>query len=635
MKKGIFLLTMTTKFFLSLTMFLILDIALFAEEKPSVTAMLEQKYAEVAFKSKGGIEYYYLFNDRHGSDDPYVGIADVNGNVIVPCVYAYVDLEGLPNHRYKVNYKTKHFWSIYDFNGNCGVVDENGNILIPCQYDGYTNIAIYYNITFFADMSDGRPAPYGYAFEMGDKIKCLFDENGKEIIPLSRGYDKFYLSINLVGGTKTISVYKNNKEGLCDITGKELLPPIYNKIFDLSPLTFNETRYLELHLDTGIGLYDYKKKRIAVSPKYFNVSAHANIYYIQAENEGIYKIYYDDTMITTAEKVWGKNRLNKNDSYNKYTKFKKDNKYGLINDITGKLLPLNVDSIIEINDGNVSAMNNGSMILYSLADLESNRYESIASISQGQLINSTSDVDKNIPQINKQNENTFAVIVANENYNNFIVPAASNDGKIFKEYCMKALGIPSENILYYKDATINNIYAAIKRLKDLAEVYDEGCKIFFYYSGQGITDEQTKKMYLLPTDGTLNAVSSTCYSVSKLYSEIGTLPNVEQALFLIDASFNGMNRENKPLQASRGVAIKSIPNTVAGKSIAVEAASEGETAHVYLSQNHGLFTYYLLKALQNNSSDKAITDILPEIVTNVKTKSTEELKTAQNVQIKK
>lgn len=635
MKKRTFLLTMTTKICLSLAMFLIQTIVLFSEEKPSVTAMLEQKYAEVAFKSKGGIEYYYLFNERPRSEDPYVGIADANGNVIVPCVYAFADIEGLPNHRYKYYYKTKHFWSVYDFNGNCGIVDANGNILIPCKYDGFANIVIYYDITFFANMNDGRPAPYGYAFEMGDKIKCLFDENGKEIIPLSRGYDKFDLSINPVGGTKTIKVFNNNKEGLCDIDGTELLPPIYNQIFNLSPLTFNETRYLELRLDAGEGLYDYKKKRIAVSPRYFDVSAHANVYYIQAEKDGIYKIYYDDTMITTADKVWGKGRLTKDDPYNKYTKFKKGNKYGLINDITGKLLPLNVDSIIEITESNVSAMNNGSMILYGLADLESNRYESIASISQGQLINSTSDVDVNIPQIKKQNENTFAVIVANENYNNFIVPAASNDGQVFKEYCNKALGIPSENILYYKDATINNIYAAIKRLKDLADVYDEGCKIIFYYSGQGVTDEQTKKMYLLPTDGTLKAVSSTCYSVSKLYSEIGTLPNVEQSLFLIDASFNGMTRENKPLQVSRGVAIKSIPNTVAGKTIAVEAASEGETAHVYISQNHGLFTYYLLKALQTNSSNKAITDILPEIVTNVKTKSTEELKIVQNVQIKK
>ena len=63
MKKRTFLLTMTTKICLSLAMFLIQTIVLFSEEKRSVTAMLEQKYAEVAFKSKGGIEYYYLFNE--------------------------------------------------------------------------------------------------------------------------------------------------------------------------------------------------------------------------------------------------------------------------------------------------------------------------------------------------------------------------------------------------------------------------------------------------------------------------------------------------------------------------------------------------------------------------------------------
>ena len=65
-------------------------------------------------------------------------------------------------------------------------------------------------------------------------------------------------------------------------------------------------------------------------------------------------------------------------------------------------------------------------------------------ITEGTL---TSEVDKNIPVTNKKNTNTFAVIIANEKYQSVAsVPYAINDGNIFREYCVKTLGIPEKQV---------------------------------------------------------------------------------------------------------------------------------------------------------------------------------------------
>ena len=49
------------------------------------------------------------------------------------------------------------------------------------------------------------------------------------------------------------------------------------------------------------------------------------------------------------------------------------------------------------------------------------------------------------------------LVISNEYYKYELpVPFALNDGNIFKLYCEKALGIPSKNIRYAPDATLND-----------------------------------------------------------------------------------------------------------------------------------------------------------------------------------
>ena len=79
-----------------------------------------------------------------------------------------------------------------------------------------------------------------------------------------------------------------------------------------------------------------------------------------------------------------------------------------------------------------------------------------------------SDVDMNIPQTRAVNDMTFCIIFANEKYQmEQSVPFAAHDGEVFKDYCVKTLGIPEKNIHYRANATKNNMEFEVEYSDDL------------------------------------------------------------------------------------------------------------------------------------------------------------------------
>lgn len=231
-----------------------------------------------------------------------------------------------------------------------------------------------------------------------------------------------------------------------------------------------------------------------------------------------------------------------------------------------------------------------------------------------------SDVDQNIPITTQKNENTFALIIANENYQDVArVPNALNDGNMFSEYCLKTLGLPSSNVILIKDATFNNIKREINKLSQIASVYNGTAKIIFYYAGHGIPNEATRDAFLLPVDG-YGTDTSTGFSLNELYSTFGKMP-AEQIVVLLDACFSGAQRGDGMLASARGVAIKAKPNKVDGKMVVLSAAQGDETAYQYQEEGHGLFTYYLLKKLKETKGNVSLGDLASFIKDNVSKKS--------------
>lgn len=233
---------------------------------------------------------------------------------------------------------------------------------------------------------------------------------------------------------------------------------------------------------------------------------------------------------------------------------------------------------------------------------------------------SKSFVDIKIPDNSQINDNSFALIIANENYQDVAtVPNAINDGAIFAEYCKKTLGMPAINVTFIKDATFNNIKREISKLSQIASAYNGSARIVFYYAGHGVPNEATKDAFLLPVDG-YGTDTSTGYSLKDLYSILGKMP-AEQIVVLLDACFSGSQRGDGMLASARGIAIKAKPNKIEGTVVVLSAAQGDETAYPYQEEGHGLFTYYLLKKLQETNGSVSLGELAEYIRDNVNKRS--------------
>jgi len=246
------------------------------------------------------------------------------------------------------------------------------------------------------------------------------------------------------------------------------------------------------------------------------------------------------------------------------------------------------------------------------------QYEEISKATAKDMPTPTveSDVDQNIPQSNKQSENTYVLIIANEDYQ-FVddVNFAAHDGEIFKEYCIKTLGIPERQIRYCANASYGVISGGVDWLKYALNNF-EGSKAIVYYCGHGIPDEKTGDAYIIPVDGK-GTNTTTCYSLNTLYT---TLANTKASniTYFMDACFTGANKEGSMLVAARGVAREAKKEILQGNSVVFSASSGDETAMTYPEKGHGLFTYFLLKKLQETQGNVSYSELADYINKNVK-----------------
>ncbi len=215
---------------------------------------------------------------------------------------------------------------------------------------------------------------------------------------------------------------------------------------------------------------------------------------------------------------------------------------------------------------------------------------------------SSSDVDENIPATGKNNDEMFAIIIANENY--LSVPkvnCALSDGRTFRLYCNQTLGIPEDKIHIIEDATFGQMTEEMNWLTRVAKAYEGDARIIIYYAGHGIPNEKDGSAYLLPIDNSGNNTAAA-YSLNKLYKELGAL-NARNVTLFLDACFSGSQRGEGMLTAARGVAMSYKAEAPLGNMVVFSAAQGDETAYPYAEKGHGLFTYYLLKKLKDSKGD--------------------------------
>ena len=553
------------------------------------------------------------------------GVLNAYGKTIIPCEYK--DIEIL-EYSYPKKY---HLLFVQNVNGKWGAINVKGEIVIPIIYD---------------EPQSGKPSNLGLVFfRKGDKWGG-FNENGKNVLPFIFNYsaqqpmftkqnvivqtmDKTWFACDKNGNKKKLNM--DSQDELYIYPDDNILiaytPGKGDALFDVASNKYVSGRFYQIKLGyqrkfvadvettNGFKSFIINDKGQRISSNEYDEVHYLDYGYLEVKKDNRYGVIdYKDRIIVPFEYE------NSND-INTLTPnlfvVRKNGKAGIVNlnnqivldflydgiafDEKTKLMEITKDNKYNFLD---NKWNLGTSWVNDRLNREIEKYHYLYSIEK-------SDVDENIPYNSTKNYDTYVVIIANENYdesNISKVQFANNDGKSFHDYCTNTLGIPLKNIKYIEDATFNQIRYSINWISNIVKVQEKQPNIIFYYSGHGVPDETSRNAFLLPSDGLAND-SQSGYSLDLLYKQLGELHTNKTIVFL-DACFSGTTREGKMISMdSKGVAIKSRPVQPKGNMVVLSAAQGDETAYPYKKMKHGMFTYFLLKKLQETKGDASLGDL--------------------------
>jgi len=240
-----------------------------------------------------------------------------------------------------------------------------------------------------------------------------------------------------------------------------------------------------------------------------------------------------------------------------------------------------------------------------------------------------SDVDQSIPITPSQFPYRFALIFGNEDYSSHQVELggeinvafARNDASAVKEYCIKTMGVPDENVIFLLDATTGQMNQAISKANKLIKATQGKATFYVYYAGHGLPDEVTKEAYLMPVDVSGKNANEGIL-LKSFYEKLTEFPS-ERITVFIDACFSGGAR-NQGLLAARGVKINpkvDADGAITGKLVVFSASSGEQSSLPYKAQQHGIFTYYLLKKLKESGGNVTYAELSEYITEKVSLQS--------------
>ncbi len=212
------------------------------------------------------------------------------------------------------------------------------------------------------------------------------------------------------------------------------------------------------------------------------------------------------------------------------------------------------------------------------------------------------------PLTDNKSENTLVAIIANEEYELAAnVDNATSDGMAFKEYCIRTLGVPEENVRYMTNLSFGRMKKGLNDILELADMLNGEANLILYYAGHGIPDNKTKDAFLMPVDAD-GTDTSLCLSLTDLYSNINS-KNLNRCVVFLDACFSGAQRGGNMIVAARGVKLKPKETVPEGKTIVFTATSDDQAAFSHKEEKHGLFTYFLLKKLQESKGNVTLGEL--------------------------
>ena len=532
------------------------------------------------------------------SDDGKLGLVDYNGNEVFP-FFACSGIEGIEDNYIIVKNVEKN-------EAKYGAIDYNGNLIVPMKNEKEKVAA---KVEKFAKKNDLVAKNKKAKTQIEQAFSTFVANYNKMAVDHSRFsfYAQNYVE-RIINEWQKKGEFERVEDWQKRVNGETRQQMVYSLTKDAQEAYIEKCKRTLPQEDIKIiGNFDPEHETYRISTKY---------------SEG-------DILVSVATE-------DAQEFKTMFSSLKKEPTFFVENDSIAL-----AEYAFYMSSGKVYKYSNQASLTYSIANVDYNFDEISIDNASGntkkgkQTISTTtiaignSDVDVNIPSSNSKQDNTFVVIFANQNYDEAPnVEYAFNDGAIFRDYCVKTLGVPVENIHFRPDATLSNMRFEMNWVREIAntDIFKDKAKFIIYYSGHGVPDELTKSTYLLPKDGVAIDIASTGYKISDMYDVLSGTSS-ESVVFL-DACFSGLTKSGAALTTTKGL-VKINTGVPEGNSVTFSASSSNEVAHQYEGKSHSLFTYFLLKKLQETAGNVNMGDLFDYIKENVSRTSITVIKKSQ------
>ncbi|MGD0229033.1 MAG: ABC transporter substrate-binding protein [Syntrophorhabdales bacterium] len=204
-------------------------------------------------------------------------------------------------------------------------------------------------------------------------------------------------------------------------------------------------------------------------------------------------------------------------------------------------------------------------------------------------------------------ENDAAVVIGIEQYRGNVPQSrySRDDARAVQAY-LEALGFARRNIQYLRDqqATLSDIRKSIEAW--LPNRVRKGSKVFIYYSGHGAPEPSTGSAYLVPYDGDAQYLKETGYSLTSLYERLDKL-EASEVMVVLDACFSGSGSRSILANGVRPLVVTAPHAGPPPNTVVLSAARENQISASSNDMEHGILTYYFLKAIKQGK--KSMRDI--------------------------
>ncbi|MEZ4830101.1 MAG: caspase family protein [Bacteroidia bacterium] len=211
------------------------------------------------------------------------------------------------------------------------------------------------------------------------------------------------------------------------------------------------------------------------------------------------------------------------------------------------------------------------------------------------------DIHQKLPRSIMPRPDDIAVIFGNSAYQKTKpVDFATNDALWIKNYLVQSLGFREGNVFVEQNAIKSTfeLYFGTKgnpRGKLYNAVKPGKSAVFIFYSGHGAPGLKDQQSYFLPVETDPNYVELGGYDTGLFYENLAQIPALTK-MVILDACFSGAN-------IFSNISLVRISNNAsAGRDpgLAVLSSSSGtEVSSWYNARQHGLFTWFFLRAIHD------------------------------------